>query len=56
MSPIFSQSRSDPENVRAYLLHLIEQCHVSWGYYNLHLQALRFLYNVTQGCSAVARD
>jgi integrase/recombinase XerD len=38
-----------PEDVRAYLLHLIEQRHVSWSYYNLHLQALRFLYNVTLG-------
>ena len=38
-----------PEDVRAFLLHLIEQRHVSWSYYNLHLQALRFLYNVTLG-------
>jgi integrase/recombinase XerD len=37
-----------PDDVRAYLLHLIEQ-QQSWGYYNLHLQALRFLYNVTLG-------
>ncbi len=42
-----------PEAVRAYLLHLIEQPHISWGYYNLHLQALRFLYNVTLGRPAV---
>jgi integrase/recombinase XerD len=41
------------EDVRAYLLHLIEQRHVSWSYYNLHLQALRFLYNVTLGRPAV---
>jgi integrase/recombinase XerD len=38
-----------PEDVRAFLLHLIEQRRVSWAYYNLHLQALRFLYNVTLG-------
>lgn len=38
-----------PEHVRAFLLHLIEQRHVSWSYYNTHLQALRFLYNVTLG-------
>jgi integrase/recombinase XerD len=38
-----------PEDVRAFLLHLIEQRHVSWSYYNLHLQALRFLDNVTLG-------
>jgi site-specific recombinase XerD len=42
-----------PDDVRAYLLHLIEQRHVSWSYYNLHLQALRFLYNVTLGRPAV---
>jgi site-specific recombinase XerD len=42
-----------PDDVRAYLLHLIEHRHVSWGYYNLHLQALRFLYNVTLGRPAV---
>src|SRR3981081_3523785 len=29
-----------PEDVRAFLLHLIEQRHVSWSYYNLHLQAI----------------
>ncbi len=38
-----------PEDVRAYLFHLIEQRHVSWSYYNLHLQALRFLFTVTLG-------
>src|SRR3954452_25621291 len=38
-----------PDDVRAFLLHLIEQRRVSWSYYNLHLQALRFLYNVTLG-------
>src|SRR3954454_19898461 len=35
-----------PEDVRAFLLHLIEQRHVSSSYYNLHLQALPFLYTV----------
>jgi site-specific recombinase XerD len=38
-----------PQDVRAFLLHLIEQRRVSWSYYNLHLQALRFLYNITLG-------
>src|SRR4051812_16254616 len=42
-----------PDDVRTYLLHLIEQRRVSWSYYNLHLQALRFLYNVTLGRPAV---
>jgi site-specific recombinase XerD len=36
-----------PDDVRAYLLHLIEQRRSSWSYYNQNLQALRFLYNVT---------
>jgi integrase/recombinase XerD len=38
-----------PDDVRAYLLHLIEQRRSSWSYYNQNLQALRFLYNVTPG-------
>ena len=36
-----------PEDVRAYLLHLIQERRVSWSYYNQNLQALRFLYNTT---------
>jgi integrase/recombinase XerD len=44
-----------PEDVRAFLLPLIEQRRVSWSYYNLHLQALRFLYNVTLGRPAVLK-
>jgi integrase/recombinase XerD len=38
-----------PDDVRAYLLHMIEERRQSWAYYNLNLQALRFLYNVTLG-------
>jgi integrase/recombinase XerD len=38
-----------PDDVRAYLLHLIDQRRSSWSYYNQNLQALRFLYNVTLG-------
>jgi site-specific recombinase XerD len=38
-----------PEDVRAYLLHLIEQRRPSWSYYNQIVQALRFLYKVTLG-------
>jgi integrase/recombinase XerD len=38
-----------PDDVRVYLLHMIEQRRQSWAYYNLNLQALRFLYNVTLG-------
>ena len=36
-----------PDDVRTYLLDMIEQRRQSWAYYNLNLQALRFLYNVT---------
>jgi integrase/recombinase XerD len=31
------------DDVRTYLLYLIEQRRQSWAYYNLNLQALRFL-------------
>lgn len=37
------------EHVRQYLLHLVNERRVSWGTYNIHLCALRFLYNVTLG-------
>lgn len=39
---------SNPQ-VRDYLVHLVEQEHVSWGRYNLARCALQFLYNVTLG-------
>jgi site-specific recombinase XerD len=35
------------DQVRDYLVHLVEQQHVSWGRYNLARCALQFLYNVT---------
>jgi integrase/recombinase XerD len=38
-----------PDDVRAYLLDMIERQRRSWAYYNLNLHALRFLYNVTLG-------
>jgi site-specific recombinase XerD len=38
-----------PPEVRAYLVHLVQQKHVSWSYYNQTVGALRFLYNVTLG-------
>src|SRR3954468_7930956 len=44
-----------PDDVRAYLLHLIEQRRSSWSYYNQTLQALRFLYNVPLGRDRVLR-
>ena len=36
-------------DVRSYLLHLIQEKKVSWSVYNQTLAALRFLYQVTLG-------
>ena len=36
-----------PPEIRAYLLHLVQERHVSWSYYNQTVAALRFLYAVT---------
>ena len=33
--------------VRSYLVHLVQDKHVSWSYYNQTVGALRFLYEVT---------
>jgi len=33
--------------VRSYLVHLVQEKHVSWSYYNQTVGALRFLYEVT---------
>ena len=44
-----------PEDVRTYLLDMIEHRRQSWAYYNLNLQALRFLYNVTLGRPDIIR-
>jgi site-specific recombinase XerD len=41
--------RLGPEHLRGYLLHLIQERHVSWGYYNQARCALQFLYRVTLG-------
>jgi integrase/recombinase XerD len=38
-----------PDEVRAYLLHLVQERRVSWSYYNQTRSALRFLYRVTLG-------
>jgi integrase/recombinase XerD len=50
-----SPDRLGPEDVRAYLIHLVQQQRVSWSYYNQNLQALRFLYNITLGRDWVLR-
>jgi integrase/recombinase XerD len=44
-----------PEDVRAYLLHLVHQRRASWSYSNQNLQALRFLYNITLGRDCVLK-
>lgn len=43
-------------DVRAYLLYLVHERHVSWSYYNQALCALRFLYNVTLGKEWILRS
>jgi integrase/recombinase XerD len=45
----FGRSPEDlgPDEVRSYLLHLVQEKHVSWSYYNQTVAALRFLYEVT---------
>jgi len=45
-----------PAEVRAYLLFLVEERHVSWGYYGQAICALRFLYRVTLGKDWVVED
>ncbi len=37
----------DREDVRSFLLHLVQEKHVSWSVYNQTVAALRFLYEVT---------
>jgi integrase/recombinase XerD len=42
-----SPERLGPEHIRGYLLHLIQERHVSWSYYNQARCALQFLYRIT---------
>jgi site-specific recombinase XerD len=44
-----SPERLGPEEVRSYLLHLVQERHVSWSYYSQVRSALQFLYRVTLG-------
>ena len=44
-----SPERLGPEEVRSYLLHLVQERQVSWSYYNQALCALRFFYRQTLG-------
>jgi site-specific recombinase XerD len=51
-----SPERLGPEHIRGYLLHLIQERHVSWGYFNQARCALQFLDRVTLGQDWVVED
>ncbi len=38
------------QDVRQYLLHLVQEKRVSWSRYNIARCALQFLYRITRGC------
>jgi site-specific recombinase XerD len=44
-----SPEQSAPQDVRQYLLYLVQEKHVSWSRYNIARCALQFLYQVTLG-------
>jgi integrase/recombinase XerD len=44
-----SPERLDADDVRTYLLFLIQEKHASWSYYGQAICALRFLYRITLG-------
>ena len=48
-----SPEHLSPEDVRAYLVHLVQERRVSLSYYKQTRSALRFLYRVTLGRSDV---
>jgi integrase/recombinase XerD len=45
-----------PEQVRSYLLHLVQERHVSWSYYNRARCAFQFLYSITLGKDWVVEE
>jgi integrase/recombinase XerD len=45
-----------PDHVRAYLLHLVHERHLSWSHFNQVRSALRFLYRVTLKQEWVMQD
>ena len=51
-----SPERIGKADLRAYLLHLVQERHVSWSYYNQARCALQFLYRVTLGRDWVVDD
>ena len=44
------------QQVRSYLLHLVQEHHVSWSYYCQVRSALQFLYRVTLGMDWVVEE
>lgn len=44
-----SPEQLGPEDIRGYLLHLVQAKKVSWSFFNQHVNALRFLYRITLG-------
>jgi site-specific recombinase XerD len=44
-----SPEQSGADDVRAYLLHLVQDQHASWSRYNIARCALQFLYRITLG-------
>jgi integrase/recombinase XerD len=44
-----SPQRLGPDQIRAYLLYLVQERHVSWSYFNQARCALQFLYRITLG-------
>ena len=51
-----SPDQLDEEQVRAYLVHLVQERKISWSYYNVSVCAFRFLYRVTLGRSWSVRN
>jgi integrase/recombinase XerD len=45
-----------PEEIRSYLVHLVETKHVSWSQFNQTVCALRFFYRVTLGRGDLVPD
>ena len=48
-----SPDKLGPEEVRRYLLYLVNERHVAWSTYNVTLCALRFFYQTTLGRTAL---
>jgi integrase/recombinase XerD len=51
-----SPQRLGPDHIRAYLLHLVQERHLSWTSFNQTRAALRFLYRVTLAKDGVSKE